>query len=124
MDKFNQVIQIVLGLALIFGILAVVFMQLKKSMIETGVQIQCSSGDSEVIVFNLNFLVGEPEDKKQAKIDDAFGRIEARREANHLKWLEAKAKAIEENEAQAAGSGKLKKLAEGGQASKAEFNGA
>lgn len=70
----------------------------KKSQIEASVQVQSSSGDSEVMSFNYNFKEGESEDSKTSKIQEAFQRIQARRDENHAKFLEIKAKAIEENE--------------------------
>lgn len=102
-------LEMVALLVAILGIAVFAFIQIRKSLISNGVQIQCSSGDSEVMVFNLNFYEGEDEKSKQAKIRDAFSRIEARREENHQKWLTIKAKAVEENE-QAAAQGKDLKL--------------
>lgn len=124
MEKVLQVLQVLVGVSLVFGIGVMAFTHLRKSMVSHGVQIQCSSGDSEVMVFNVNFYEGEDEESKQAKVDDAFGRIEHRREVNHQKWLETKARAIAENEEKAAGDGKLRKLADNPNTKSAEFNGA
>lgn len=70
----------------------------KKSQIETTFQVQCSSGDSEVMTFNYNFKEGEGKELRQGKIDEAFEYIQNRRDENHAKWLEIRAKEISENE--------------------------
>lgn len=88
----------------------------KKGQIESGMQIQCSSGDSEVMTFSHNFTDGEDEESKASKIHEAFEYIQERRDLNHQKWLELKAKAIEDNENHAAEHGqdalKMKALSE------------
>lgn len=61
-------------------------------------QVQCSSGDSEVMIINFDLLPGETEDSKASKIAEAFQIVEDRREENHEKWLAIKKKAQEENE--------------------------
>lgn len=65
-------------------------------------QIQSSSGDSEVMSFNFDFLPGESEESKASKVAEIFQTIQDRRDENHAKWLEIKKQAIEENEAKVA----------------------
>lgn len=93
----------------------------KKSRIVTGVSIQCSSGDSEVMSLNYNFVEGESEDSKNSKIAEAFARIQERRDENHAKYLEIKAKAIKENEERFAEQLKMDELAQVGGQEKARL---
>lgn len=69
----------------------------KRSKIEGSVQIQCSSGDSEVMSFTVNTFHGETPLQKSARFNEVFGMIQQRRDDNHAKWLEIKEKAIQEN---------------------------
>ena len=84
------------------------FLFWQKNKIETGVQIQCASGDSEVMTFSNNFLRGESQDSKDSKVSEAFRHIQNRRDENHEKYLAIKAKAIAENEAKVANGEELK----------------
>lgn len=103
------------------GVLAMTFILLmaltysfyKKSKIETGLNVSCSSGDSEVMTFNYNFVRGESEESKASKVFEAFQMIQDRRDENHRKWLEMKAKAIAENEAKDPETLKLRSVTEG-----------
>lgn len=91
----------------------------KKLKIDTTVQVQCSSGDSEVMSFNYNFSQDESDESKASKLKEAFDLIQDRRDENHLKFLEIKAEAIKENEAKVA-SGEDLKLASITQGKKAK----
>lgn len=85
----------------------VAFCNSKKVPVFRG-QVQCSSGDSEVMVFNFDFLPGETEDSKASKMAEVFQLIQDRRDENHEKWLALKAKAIEDNEQKVAQGEELK----------------
>lgn len=111
----THLLQIALLLALVAGAVFLCFhavMAAKKSTVDTGVQIQCSSGDSEVMSFNLNFHKGESAEGKSEKIAEAFGFIQARRDQNHEAWLEKKAEAIEKNSKLSPEQLKMKRLEE------------
>lgn len=82
----------------------------KKTQVEKSVQIQCSSGDSEVMVYNCNFCDGDTEDDKGAKLREGFNMIEARRLENHEKFLKIRAEAEKENLAKAENESKLKSV--------------
>lgn len=84
------------------------YLMWEKSKIINGVQIQCSSGDSEVMVYNCNFLRGESEESKESKLSQGFQMIQDRRDENHEKYLAIKAAAIKENEDKAASGDDLK----------------
>lgn len=84
----------------------------KKSKIESGLSIQCSSGDSEVMSFTSNFIEGESLDSKDSKIHEAFRYIQDRRDENHEKWLKMKAEAIAENEVKDPDKLKLRSITE------------
>lgn len=91
MHTFIQLGFLVLSAALCFS-----FWQ--KNRIVYGGSIQCSSGDSEVMIFNFNFLKGETEDSKASKLSEAFQMIQDRRDENHEKFLAIREQAIKENQ--------------------------
>ncbi len=84
----------------------------KKSKIDKSVQIQCSSGDSEVILYNCNFADDDSEEDKGAKLREGFNIVEARRLENHEKWLKIKAESEKENAAKDPKDQKLKSVSE------------
>lgn len=108
MGQFLMILECVTLLVLMVSALAWTSIQFKKSLVKTGVQLQCSSGDSEVMVFNINFQEGESEDSKASKLAEGWQLIQDRRDENHAKWLEMKAKALEENEKSVADGKDLK----------------
>lgn len=83
-------------LCLVGGFLYV-YSMIKRAKIEGSVQIQCSSGDSEVMSFTVNTYHGESEAEKTKRFNEVFGMIQGRRDDNHKKWLEVKEAAIQEN---------------------------
>ena len=85
-------------MALVFLTIAATWLY-KKSQIETICQIQCSSGDSEVMTLSANFVKGESYADRLAKQDLAFDMIQRRRDANHARWVKLKEDAIAEKAA-------------------------
>lgn len=54
--------------------------------VDSTLQFQCSTGDSEVMVINLNRYRGEGSRELRARMDDAWGLIQDRRDFNHERW--------------------------------------
>lgn len=99
--------------ASVFVLMAVARMFWLKSQAETIMNIQCSSGDSEVMSFTSNFVRGEDDESKASKIHEAFQYIQDRRDENHEKWLKLKEEAIQENEKKDPKTLKLRSTTEG-----------
>ena len=95
----------------------------KKAFIDTTVNVQCSSGDSEVMSLTTNFAKGESEESKKAKLASLWDRIQYRRDENHEKWLQLKAAAIAENEKKNPEDLKLHSLADAGVRAKVSKSG-
>lgn len=113
---FNLIINSLIFVALSFAIIVLALFAStlwKKLQVAAGMTIQCSSGDSEVMSFNYNFNHGESDETKEFRMKEAWDFIQHRRDENHAKWLEMKAKAMAENEQKDPDDLKLRSITEG-----------
>jgi hypothetical protein len=86
----------------------------KKAFIETTLNVQVSSGDSEVMSLTANFSKGDSEKSKQDKLNAIWSRIQYRRDQNHAEWLRIKAEEFAKNEQKDPKELKLHALSEAG----------
>jgi hypothetical protein len=91
---FGLILLLTIGIAFLQTLIA-------RLKVESTVQLQCSTGDSEVMVINLNRYREEQPSDLKGRMDDAWKMIQDRRDFSHARWMQIQEQSRQEKESAA-----------------------